>query len=296
MKKILIIDDEKPVRDVLDIALSEEGYDSLQAQSGEQGIDLFRTSEPDIVITDVMMPGIDGIEVTKRMRKQRDDIDVVVMSGFGTEELVINALRAGASNYIKKPIVFDELFKILDDIIFKRENRKRYEILKDIVEREQKTLLIGNDVSRVWGAVNQVLFNVQASVDHSSLEGMCIGLYELLINAIEHGNLGITFQDKSDALQNSTYPELLQNRMLEADREGKVVRIECDYTPTAMSIVISDQGAGFDLDTLPDMKDAGSMLLDHGRGILLANLFYDSVDYDEPGNCVRISKSLGRAE
>jgi DNA-binding response OmpR family regulator len=292
MKKILIIDDEKQVRDVLDIALSEEGYESLQAQSGEQGIDLFKTSEPDIVITDVMMPGIDGLEVTKRMREQRDDIDVVVMSGFGTEELVVNALRAGASNYIKKPIVFDELFKILDDIIFKRENRKRYEISRDIVEREHKILVIGNDVSKVWGAVNQVLFNAQTSVEHTSLEGMCIGLYELLINAIEHGNLGITFQDKSDALQNNTYPELLQNRMQQADNEDKVVRIESEYSPTSLSIIIMDQGNGFDLDTLPDMKDAASVLLDHGRGILLANLFYDSVDYEEPGNCVRISKTL----
>ena len=136
MKKILIIDDEKPVRDVLNIALSEEGYESFQAPSGEQGIELFKSSEPDIVITDVMMPGIDGIEVTKRMRAHRDDIDVVVMSGFGTEELVVNALRAGASNYLKKPIVFDELFKILDDIIFKRENRKRHEISREIVKSE----------------------------------------------------------------------------------------------------------------------------------------------------------------
>jgi len=290
MKKILIIDDEKPVRDVLNIALSEEGYESFQAPSGEQGIKLFKSSEPDIVITDVMMPGIDGIEVTKRMRAHRDDIDVVVMSGFGTEELVVNALRAGASNYIKKPIIFDELFKILDDIIFKRENRKRYEISREIVESEQKSIVIGNDVSRVWGAVNQILFNAQAMTDSMALEGMCIGLYELLINAIEHGNLGISFQDKSDALENNTYIELFHNRMQQADAEGKVVRVESGYSPSSITIEIRDQGDGFDLNNLPDMKDAASILLDHGRGILLANLFYDSVDYDEPGNCVKVLK------
>jgi YesN/AraC family two-component response regulator len=295
MKKILIIDDEKPVRDVLNIALCEEGYESLQAPSGEQGIELFKSNDPDIVITDVMMPGIDGIEVTKRMRAHRDDIDVVVMSGFGTEELVVNALRAGASNYIKKPIVFDELFKILDDIIFKRENRKRFEISREIVEREHKSIVIGNDVSKVWGAVNQILFNVQAAIDNVSLEGICIGLYELLINAIEHGNLGITFQEKSDALQNSTYTELLKSRMQQADTDGKVVRIESDYTPSSVTITIRDQGSGFDLSNLPNMKDAGSLLLDHGRGILLANLFYDSLEYDEPGNCVRISKTIDRS-
>jgi len=292
MKKILIIDDEKPVRDVLNIALSEEGYESYQAPSGELGFELFKSSEPDIVLTDVMMPGIDGIEVTKRMKVQRDDIDVVVMSGFGTEELVVNALRAGASNYIKKPIVFDELFKILDDIIFKRENRKRFEIFREIVESEHKDIAIGNDVSRVWGAVNQILFNAQAVADPNSLEGMCIGLYELLINAIEHGNLGITFREKSDALQNNTYRELLESRMKRADSEGMVVRIESDYEPSSITVEIRDQGEGFDLSTLPDLKDAEAILLDHGRGVLLATLFYDSVDYSEPGNCVKVSKTF----
>ncbi len=292
MKKILIIDDEKPVRDVLNIALSEEGYESYQAPSGELGFELFKSSEPDIVLTDVMMPGIDGIEVTKRMKAQRDDIDVVVMSGFGTEELVVNALRAGASNYIKKPIVFDELFKILDDIIFNRENRKRFVIFREIVESEHKDIAIGNDVSRVWGAVNQILFNAQAVADPNSLEGMCIGLYELLINAIEHGNLGITFREKSDALQNNTYRELLESRMKRADSEGMVVRIESDYEPSSITVEIRDQGEGFDLSTLPDLKDAEAILSDHGRGVLLATLFYDSVDYSEPGNCVKVSKTF----
>jgi DNA-binding response OmpR family regulator len=292
MKKILIIDDEKPVRDVLNIALSEEGYESYQAPSGELGFKLFKSSDPDIVLTDVMMPGIDGIEVTKRMKAQRDDIDVVVMSGFGTEELVVNALRAGASNYIKKPIVFGELFKILDDIIFKRENRKRFEISREIVESEYKNIVIGNDVSRVWGAVNQVLFNAQAVTDPNTLEGMCIGLYELLINAIEHGNLGISFQEKSDVLQNNTYRELLECRMKRADSEGMVVRIESDYSPASISVEIRDEGEGFDLRTLPELTDAEAILSDHGRGILLATLFYDSVDYSEPGNCVKVSKTF----
>lgn len=292
MKKILIIDDEKPVRDVLNIALSEEGYESYQAPSGELGFELFKSSEPDIVLTDVMMPGIDGIEVTKRMKAQRDDIDVVVMSGFGTEELVVNALQAGASNYLKKPIVFDELFKILDDIIFKRENRKRFEISREIVESEHKDIVIGNDVSRVWGAINQILFNAQAVADPNALEGMCIGLYELLINAIEHGNLGITFREKSDALQKNTYRELLESRMKRADSEGMVVRIESDYEPSSITVEIRDQGEGFDLSTLPDLKDAEEILSDHGRGVLLATLFYDSVDYSEPGNCVKVSKTF----
>jgi len=292
MKKILIIDDEKPVRDVLNIALTEEGYKTFEALDGRQGIELFKSSEPDIVITDVMMPGIDGIEVTKRIKSHRDDIDVIIMSGFGTEELVINALRAGASNYLKKPIMFDELFKILDELIFRRENRKRFEIAKDIVLREQKEIVLENEVSNVWGAVNQILFNVHAVADPSTIEGMSIGLYELIINAIEHGNLGITYEEKSNALQKNGYRVLLEQRRENADHEGKHVTIRCEYSQNELSIEIRDQGEGFDLSNLPDIHDPETMMSDHGRGILLATLFYDSIEYTDPGNCVKIVKNF----
>jgi DNA-binding response OmpR family regulator len=290
MKKILIIDDEKSVRDVLKIALTDEGYALVEAPNGEEGLNLFESSEPDIVITDVMMPGIDGIEVTKKIKTFKDDVDVVIMSGFGTEELVINALRAGASNYIKKPIVFDELFKILDDITFKRENRKRFEISKDVVRSETKQLVINNDVAEVWGAVNQILFNVHAVTDQNTIEGLSIGLYELIINAIEHGNLGITFNEKSDALQNNKYKEMLEERRALADEEGKQVYVLYTFNKDEISVQINDQGEGFDLSTLPDTNSPEILLSDHGRGILLATLFYDTVDFQEPGNCVRLSK------
>jgi CheY-like chemotaxis protein len=296
MKKILIIDDEKQVRDVLSIALQEEGYHTFEASSGEQGIQLLAASEPDIVITDVMMPGMDGIEVTRDIKQRREDIDVVIMSGFGTEELVVNALRAGASNYVKKPIIFDELFKIIDEIIFRRENRKRFEIAKIIVRYERKDMVIGNDVSNIWGAVNQILFNVQGIIDSNVIEGMSIGLYELIVNAIEHGNLGITFDEKSRALQSNRYRELLEKRREKADREGKNVFIRCDFSPAELCVEIRDQGEGFDLSSLPDMHHPETMMSDHGRGILLANLFYDSVEYVLPGNCVRIKKIMQTPE
>jgi YesN/AraC family two-component response regulator len=290
MKKILIIDDEKPVRDVLNIALTEEGYALSLAANGKQGLEIFQEKEPDIVITDVMMPEMDGIEVTKKLKDVSDKVDVVIMSGFGTEELVIEALRAGASNYIKKPIAFDELFQILDTIIFKRENRKRIEVAKDVVFKEQKEIIIGNNISEVWGTVNQVLFNIHSGISHNTIEGISIGLYEIIINAIEHGNLDISYEDKSRALKDNSYPELLSYRKVRADRQKKNVFINCRYTRDEMVVEVKDQGKGFDLDNLPDLNNPEAIISDHGRGILLASLFFDEVNFREPGNCVELIK------
>ncbi len=290
MKKILIIDDEKPVRDVLNIALTEEGYLLSVAANGKQGLQIFQEEEPDIVITDVMMPEMDGIEVTKKLKDASDNVDVIIMSGFGTEELVIEALRARASNYIKKPIAFDELFNILDAIIFKRENRKRIEVAKDIVFKEQKEIIIGNNVSEVWGIVNQILFNIHSSISHNTIEGISIGLYEIIINAVEHGNLDISYEEKSLALQNNSYQKLLNDRKIEADRQKKNVFINCRYSRDDIVVEVKDQGEGFDLKNLPDMTNPETIISDHGRGILLASLFFDEVNFREPGNCVELIK------
>ncbi len=109
MKKILIIDDENLVRSVINIALTNNGYKVYEADNGKTGIQMFIDIDPDIVITDVNMPEMSGIEVTKNIKENKVDADVVIMTGYGTEELIIEALRAGASNYINKPVDFKEV-------------------------------------------------------------------------------------------------------------------------------------------------------------------------------------------
>jgi len=292
MVHILIIDDEKPVRDVLKIALSEKGYALTEAADGEQGFEIFKETDPEIVITDVMMPKMTGIEVTRNIKKFNENADVIVMTGYGTEELVIEALRSGASNYIKKPIAFEDLFQILDNIIIKRQNRERSELSKDIVFFEQKDIVMGNDISSVWGTVNQILFNIHAGIELKIVEGLRIGLYEIIVNAIEHGNLGISYDDKSQALQNHHYTQLLKERMDKANREGKKIFIHCTYNRDKITVKIKDQGKGFNFKDLPDMNTSETIMSAHGRGIFLTSLYFDHLEYSEPGNNVQLVKNL----
>lgn len=290
MKNILIIDDENQVRDVINITLTENGYKAYEAENGKKGVELFMNRNPDIVITDVNMPEMSGIEVTKKIKELKADTDVVIMTGFGTEELVVDALRSGASNYIKKPIDLKELLSILDNIILKRESRKRYEVLKDIVVKESKFLILGNNISDLWGTVNQALFNVPNSLSEGSLEGLKLGLYEILLNAIEHGNLGITYDEKKEALNSNMYNKVIDQRLSEANKQGKVVKVQCNYSTEELTIEITDQGEGFNYDNLPPLSDPDTILSAHGRGIILASLYYDNIEYKKPGNSVMLKK------
>jgi len=292
MTSILIIDDEPPVRDVLRLMLSENGYRVYEAESGKKGIELFRLHNPDIVLTDVHMPDGSGLEVTKSIKTMWHDADVVIMTGFGSEEVVIEALRSGASNYIKKPIEVKELLNILESIIFKRENRKRFEVLKEIIVAETKQLVVGNDMSRVWGAINQIFFNISSSIEENLIEGIKLGLYEILINAIEHGNLGITYEEKEDALNSNSYETLVASRLKTADGEGKKIDIRSSYENDTISIEVRDEGKGFDFRKVTASLESEAIFSAHGRGILLASLYYDSVEYIEPGNRVILKKKV----
>ena len=104
MDKLLLIDDEPDILRVLSISLKADGYDVVSAQNGPEGIAAFEKEKPDIVITDIKMPGMDGIEVLKKIKGLNTDTEVIIITGHGDIENAIEALKHGASDYINKPI------------------------------------------------------------------------------------------------------------------------------------------------------------------------------------------------
>ena len=107
--KILVIDDDESLRRVLEYNLAQEGYAVLTAGSGEVGLDLLRKEGADLVVTDVRMAGMDGLQVMEAVRKQDPNIQVIILTAFGTIEMAVEAMKAGAFHYISKPFNRDEL-------------------------------------------------------------------------------------------------------------------------------------------------------------------------------------------
>ncbi len=101
MKKLLVIGDERPI---LEMSLSIEGYEVMTAQNGLEGIAVFEEKRPRVVLTDIKLPGIDGIEVLKRIKAMDDEAEVIVVTGHGDMDSAIAAIRHGASDFITKPV------------------------------------------------------------------------------------------------------------------------------------------------------------------------------------------------
>lgn len=118
MKTILLVDDEAVIRDLCSRAL--KGYSVLQAGNGQDALSLFEKGGIDVVLTDVMMPGMDGIELLKRIKAKEPTIVVIVMTGFAEKDVILNALKADADDFISKPLNLLQLKTAIDKALVKK--------------------------------------------------------------------------------------------------------------------------------------------------------------------------------
>jgi len=119
--KILVIDDEKPTLSMFKLFLTAYGYDVYTAEDGEKGLALFDEISPEIVFTDIKMPGIDGLEVLRRIRKTGKPAEVIIITGHGDMENAVEALDLNASDFINKPVER----QALDSALARAEKRKQ---------------------------------------------------------------------------------------------------------------------------------------------------------------------------
>lgn len=111
--KILVVDDDRRIRDSLSRALTLASYGVRTAKDGKQGLLLFEQEKPDIVLLDVRLPDIDGIELLRQLRTTNDSVEVLIITGHGDMNLVIEAMRAGASDFLSKPLQVDSLLSAI---------------------------------------------------------------------------------------------------------------------------------------------------------------------------------------
>ena len=144
-KKILLVDDEEGIRKVLGISLADSGYDVLTAENGEQALQLFRENHPPIVMTDIKMPGIDGISLLQKIKSERPDTEVIMITGHGDMNLAIKSLQLQAIDFVTKPINDDVLEIALNratEKISMREQLRQYtENLETLIEEQSAKLV-----------------------------------------------------------------------------------------------------------------------------------------------------------
>jgi len=137
---VLLADDEEDIRDVLRISLSDMGYKVYSAQNGEEALQIFQTVMPMIVITDIKMPGMDGIELLKKIKRENPDTEVIMITGHGDMELAIKSLKYKAVDFITKPINVDALeisvSRAREKVIMKQKLQEYTENLERLIQEK----------------------------------------------------------------------------------------------------------------------------------------------------------------
>jgi two-component system OmpR family response regulator len=115
--RILVVDDELPITELLQMALTFEGYDVSVASSGREALELLRTARPDLLILDVMMPGMDGFTLLRRLREERNNIPVLLLTAKDAVEDRVQGLQLGSDDYVTKPFSLAELVARVEAIL-----------------------------------------------------------------------------------------------------------------------------------------------------------------------------------
>lgn len=144
-ERLLVVDDEPSMREFLEIMLTQDGYEVIAAASGEQGIDLFKRVDPALVLTDVKMPGMSGLDLIKHIRRLNSAVPVIVITAFASAEDALRAVREGAYDYISKPFQLDDLRIIIRNALeVHRLRRENLELRKSVEDRFRLGEIIGN--------------------------------------------------------------------------------------------------------------------------------------------------------
>ncbi|MDP3287594.1 MAG: response regulator, partial [Methyloversatilis sp.] len=132
--RVLLVDDEAVAREGLATALRRDGFDVTTADNGDSALALLRARDFEVMLTDLRMPGMDGLDLLRRAREAWPDMEVLVVTGFATTESAVEAMRTGAFYYISKPFRLGEVRKLVREAADKAQLRAENHRLRQLVE------------------------------------------------------------------------------------------------------------------------------------------------------------------
>src|SRR5215218_598328 len=153
--RILVIDDESAIRDSLRMTLEYEGYECLLAATGQEGLTLAERESPDLVLLDVKMPGMDGLEVLERLRGMNEALPVIVVSGHGTISTAVEATKKGAFDFIEKPFSSEKVLVSLRNALAQRQLHDENRSLKKAVEVRHQMVGESGALKAVMAAIGR---------------------------------------------------------------------------------------------------------------------------------------------
>jgi len=295
-KTILIVDDEQIIRNVLKRKLEQTtALTVLTANDGRQALGIFDSEQIDLVISDLLMSEMNGIDLLRNLKQRQPDIPVIIITGYGTLDDAIEAIHLGAEDFIKKPFDINEVIETIEKTFRKIAAETDQRRIIKFIAAEHVRLVVPTDVDLINLVINFIFSHIKARwlVDDEDLHEVKVCLYEALSNAFEHGNLEIAGAEKVKLLEQSqqAWREFLTARIQQEPFCDREITITLDISIAEMTVSILDQGPGFDHGKRSADVDPEALFKSSGRGLLLIQSLMDEVTFNESGNLITMRKS-----
>jgi CheY-like chemotaxis protein len=290
MTTILVVDDSPLDQRFAARCAEEEGCTVILAGNGREAIDVIKAEKPDAVLTDLQMPEMDGLELVRRIKQQHLSTPVILMTAHGSEEVAVEALRAGAASYVPKKNLKRDLCWALGNVLSAAEAAYERAQIRIFLKRAVSEYVLGYEPSGPRTLVSHLQDSLaQMNIcDEVRRLQVATALTEALTNAIDHGNLELDSKLREDDVQG--YRELGKQRSTQKPYSERRVYVTAHINPEEATFVVRDEGPGFNPDKLPDPTDPENLLKPSGRGVMLIRTFMDAVSFNEQGNEITMVK------
>ncbi|MCS5710686.1 response regulator [Candidatus Berkiella aquae] len=290
-RKMLIIDDDVNNLEIIEGFLRMGNfpeYQFIKCKSAEEGLKelISYCKEIDIIILDQMMPGMSGLELVTKVKADPrfSHIPIVMQTASNDKSKLVEGFRLGIYHYLTKPYlssVFNAIIRgALDFFNHQRELSIALEhsrVLYDCIENASFTINNLEQASKMSVSLAQ-LFPYP--------EKVALGISEILVNAIEHGNLNITYEEKTELNLKSQWKQEVERRLVSEENKNKQVTIHFIKKKDEIILNVKDEGEGFDYARFLEF-DPSRSTHNHGRGIAFANnISFDRLEYVGVGNQV----------
>lgn len=285
MIRVLVVDDSPVDRTRAGGLLKKHGdFDVAFAQNGKEALARIPELSPDIVVTDLQMPEMDGLELVEAIRRDFPFLPVILMTAHGSEEIAVRALHKGAASYVAKRSLAQELVRTVSDVLDVTKADRNQKRLLGQLDHVESAFVLDNDTASIPALIGYLETSLSRMrlCDATGIIQVGVALREALVNAIFHGNLELG----SELLEadEKAFAELAERRRREPPWCDRRVRLWARETRKEMTYIVTDEGAGFDPASLPDPTDPANLEKRSGRGLLLIRTFMDEVRHNAKGN------------
>jgi len=296
MPTILVVDDSAVDRRLVGGLLEKKTVCTLvYAASGLEALARIKDAVPDLIVTDLTMPAMDGLELVTEVRKHYPNVPVILMTAHGSEVLAIEALEKGAASYVPKSQLADRLADTTEEVLTLARSSRSSERLLGCLTGSEFNFSLRNEPALVDPLVEWIekIVAGMGLCDFTGRLQIGVAVKEALLNALFHGNLEISLEQMqavSDDLIQEKDLSLAEQRASQQPYCDRRIAVNVNISADQARFVIRDEGPGFDLSAVPEPGDSNALDEDRGRGLSLMRAFMDELTYNDTGNEVTMLK------